>query len=396
MTRFYGWTGAALAAMFLLLALLMADLRFLRAEPPDEKKAVAPPPASHPAAPSDVFTPKERAQSQRMLAAAWNWLLRHQMTDGRWSFSYETRCSDKSCVGAGTDKVDMAASALALLTFLAGGHTWERKGPYQWTIHAGMFWMMRNQRPDGDLRHGEENMETHALAALVLCEGYAATKDQAVGKAAQAAVRFIERTQDASGGWEAMPDSTCDTSAVVRQITALRSAQLAGLAVQPDSLKAAQQWLDSVAKGQHAGLYAGKPGGKATPTMTAAGMLVRQYRGDDLKTPGMLEGKQFLLTNLANGRNRNTWYWFYALQAFQKNADGDWNASYRKIHRELIPTQAKEGCAAGSWDPNQPAPDIAAKGGGRLLTTCLSALCLEVELQHLELFKSAKKLNPAK
>ena len=35
-----------------------------------------------------------------------------------------------------------------------------------------------------------------------------------------------------------------------------------------------------------------------------------------------------------------------------------WDAWNRKMRRILIDTQSKEGCAAGSWDPDKPTKDI--------------------------------------
>ena len=44
----------------------------------------------------------------------------------------------------------------------------------------------------------------------------------------------------------------------------------------------------------------------------------------------------------------------------------------RQMRRVLIETQASEGCAAGSWDPNEPDQDPWGRVGGRLMQTSLS------------------------
>ena len=63
------------------------------------------------------------------------------------------------------------------------------------------------------------------------------------------------------------------------------------------------------------------------------------------------------------------------------------------MRRILIDTQEKNGCAAGSWNPQEPEPDPWGHQGGRLMVTSLSALTLEVYYRYLPLYKldEAKK-----
>ena len=60
---------------------------------------------------------------------------------------------------------------------------------------------------------------------------------------------------------------------------ALKSAQMAGLAVDSQALEKCELWLQSVAKGQHGGLFAYQPYREPSPSMTAVGQLCRQYLG---------------------------------------------------------------------------------------------------------------------
>ena len=61
----------------------------------------------------------------------------------------------------------------------------------------------------------------------------------------------------------------------------------------------------------------------------------------------------------------------------------------------LIETQSKEGCAAGSWDPNKPTKDQWGEPGGRLMMTSLSCLTLEVYYRYLPLYKLDKEVKAA-
>jgi len=53
----------------------------------------------------------------------------------------------------------------------------------------------------------------------------------------------------------------------------------------------------------------------------------------------------------------------------------------------LIDSQVKEGCAAGSWDTNDPSPDPWRAQGGRIMITSLCCLTLEVYYRYLPLYK---------
>ncbi len=172
--------------------------------------------------------------SERAVAAALNWFARHQNLDGSWSLgAFPQMCKGDPCSGAGKSKSDIAATAMALLPFLAAGQTHLSQGPYRHTIEMGLKWLIGHQRPNGDLTGGA-TMYTHGLAAITLCEAYGLTKDSHVGIPAQQAIRFIESSSNPStGGWHYAPNPTTigDTSVVGWQIMALKSAQMAGLEV---------------------------------------------------------------------------------------------------------------------------------------------------------------------
>ena len=331
-------------------------------------------------------------QSERSVAGALNWLSRHQSADGRWSLDgYKTRCTDASCTGPGDEKnCDMAATAMALLPFLAAGQTHESKGPYQRSIYSGLFWMMKNQKPDGDLRGGF-TMYAHGLAAICMCEAYGLSKDQTVGKAAQAAIRFIENSQcPADGGWRYTPGQAGDTSVVGWQVMALKSGLMAGLSVNPKTLDGAKRFLKSVSSGAYGGKFGYTSPGEG-PAMTAVGLLCCQYMGVGPNDPLMNEGVQYLMARTADKSGRNLYYWYYATQVMHNVPGENWDNWNRKMRRALIDTQEKEGCAAGSWDPEKPSKDGHGSRAGRLYMTSLSALTLEVYYRYLPLYQLDKE-----
>jgi len=244
---------------------------------------------------------------------------------------------------------------------------------------------------DGDLAgSAPQPMYSHGIATLVLCEAYGMTHDEHIGIAARKAIAYIERAQNQStGGWRYEPGEAGDTSVFGWQIMALKSAQLGGISVNSAIFDNAQKWLRSVAKGEHMGLYSYQPYREVTPTMTAVGMLCRQYLGVNPKDPAMLEGKGCLLENLPDGSLlRNAYYWYYGTLAMHNFADSDWDAWNRKMRRVLIESQERQGCAMGSWDPEKPTADAWGAQGGRLMVTAMNALTLEVYYRWLPLFRT--------
>jgi len=331
--------------------------------------------------------------SERCVGRALQWLARHQLPDGRWSLeAYKTRCKDATCTGPGDVRSDVAATALALLPFLGAGQTQNTRGPYANNVRIGLYWLIRNQGPDGDLRGGY-NMYAHGLAAIALCEAYGMSRDKSIGAAAQRAVDFIQNAQNPkTGGWRYQPGDEGDTSVVGWQIMALKSAQMAKLNVDTAVIERAKLFLKSASSSGSEGSFAGgkfgyTPGNGATPAMTSVGLLCCQYLGMPRNDPAMVDGTAYLLANAPEPRVRNLYYWYYATQVMHNQPGPEWDTWNRKIRRILIETQATEGCSAGSWAPQTPSPDPWGSRGGRLMMTSLSALTLEVYYRYLPLYK---------
>ena len=292
----------------------------------------------------------------------------------------------------GAVQSDVAATAMALLPFLGAGQTHKSKGIYGSPIAKGLAWLLQQEDHEGKFadHYFERPMYAQALATLAVCESYGMTRDERIGAAARRAVGYIQRAQNTStGGWRYHPGDSGDTSVFGWQIMALKSAQMAHLPVDSLVLDNAQKWLRSVAKGEHRGLYSYQPYREVDHTMTAVGLLCRQYLGVDPKEASVLEGKTSLLENLPDPKTEvNCYYWYYATLAMHNFIDSDWDAWNRKMHRTLIESQTREGCATGSWDPERPTADAWGVLGGRLMTTSFNALTLEVPYRYSALFRT--------
>jgi hypothetical protein len=373
-------------------------------------------PSQGPGGPSVMYTTGKRRRgpkgdgvtpaTERAVAAGLVWLARHQNADGSWSINHthSKKCIDGTCTGAGQSESRAGATALGVLPFLGAGVTQVdqfkdpsgRRLPYHLTVRNALRWLVAHQKENGDLSGGEHTMYAHGLATIALCEAYGMTYDPAVGRAAQQAVQFIQSGQNDRGSWRYQHGTADgDTSVFGWEIMALKSAQMAGLSVDPERLQRGRKWLSLVAAAgdgtsQSGGQFAYTPGARPTPCMSAVGLLITQYLGAPRSDPTLTGGVQYLMTNLPRVEDRNIYYWYYAAQVMHNMSGPDWDTWNRNTRRILIETQCQSGCAAGSWDPHAPTRDAWGAQGGRLMVTSLSCLTLEVYYRYLPLYRLNK------
>jgi hypothetical protein len=331
-------------------------------------------------------------ESEAAVERGLDWLARHQRPDGSWSLAASETCSDPPCPERPAMESDVAATGLALLPLLGAGHTHVAKGRYQQTIRRGLAWLMKQQQPDGLIYTGgafNAQMYSHAIATMALCEAYGLTKDAGLRPSAQRAVAYIIRAQHVLGGWRYAPMREGDTSVHGWMIFALRSADLAGIAIPRRTITQAKRYLDNAAADKSKATYAYQPGRGMTPVMTAEALVCRQILGWPRDFPALNQGVALVAQHLAQFPDeRNIYYWYYATQLLHNMRGKDWPTWNETMREALIATQVKgNGCARGSWDPLRPVPDAWGDRAGRLYTTSLSLLTLEVYYRYLPLYR---------
>ena len=321
------------------------------------------------------------------------WLALNQYPDGHWSIN-DFPGEPTADLGQGSFRADSAATGLALLAYLGAGYT-HQSGKYQDVVNRGVNWLLKRQKPDGDLFADESDFVwfySHGMASIALCEAYGMTKDVALKGPAQRALNFIVDSQHPEfGGWRYRPKFESDTSVSGWQLMALKSGEMSGLTVPKDAYVRVGRWLDSVQSKTSAGQFSYHPSRDASPTMTAEGLLMRQYLGAKRDDAQLIAGANFLRTRLPDFGQRDSYYWYYATQVMfhmQGEYWSDWNNSLRG---SLVETQSKDGTGSGSWDPARPIPEKWSSAGGRHYVTCLNLLMLEVYYRHLPLYLELEK-----
>ncbi len=321
------------------------------------------------------------AASESAVGFALEWLAARQRGNGTWDFIDVGPCTHK-----GTVNNPIGGTAYALLPFLAAGQT-HKEGQYQKQVQAGLAFLtsIGVVAPAGyDLRgvvnKADDDTDpnyayyVHGAATLALCEAYGMTKDRKLKPAAEGAVAFLIRSQDPrGGGWRYNPQEGGSTSATAIQVMALKAAEKAGIKIPDATWKGISFYLDSVSI-DGAGRY-GYEVEKKTYAMsvTSMSLLSRMYLGwgrDD----GDLRSGIALLDKSTATENYYTNY--FATQVLKNWSGPEWERWNGRMRDELIARQETDGPGKGSWIPRDRADY--SLSGGRLLTTCLATLTLEV------------------
>lgn len=330
--------------------------------------------------------------SEKAVEAGLDWLARHQYPDGSWNFDHsESECNGR-CGNPGSARQARAgATGLALMTFLGAGHT-QKSGLHKRTVQRGiaaLARMIKVNEKGGSFHEKEGTMYSHGIATMALCEAYAMTGDVSLRAPAQSAIDFICYAQDPEmGGWRYGPRTRGgDTSVMGWQIGALKSGYLSKLYVPKQVISRAEKFLDSVMIDNGARyLYMDKD----TPnheSCTAIGALCRMYMGINREDPSI---KASIMTITKRGPStRDTYYNYYCSQVLFHYTSGQgqmWKNWNTKLRSQLVETQVQKGHAQGSWNPAQRGDHGTAKGG-RLYTTAMSTMTLEVYYRMLPIYR---------
>jgi beta-lactamase regulating signal transducer with metallopeptidase domain len=325
----------------------------------------------HAAEATVVLDPRE----QRALDAAFAWIATRQQDDGGWSLSL------------GESKARAAATALAILPFLARGHDHTTPGPYRDQVGRGINFLVALVGDDGSALKADETMYSQGLVAMTLCRAYGRTQDPALKAPAQAALDFIMAAQQAGGGWTYTPHgSRGDTSILGYQVAALAAGEAAGLSVKPETWTGVARHLDSVQGDADGSTYGYMTPEDNNPNTTAVGLLARLRSGWKLRDRGVALGVGKLLTA---GPPKDIYHCYHASRLVHSAADAEaWMQWRTSAADALIKSQVQAGDEAGSW---QIEPRIEGKAhrvsfadlAGPLLKTSLAALTLVEPLENV-------------
>ncbi len=309
--------------------------------------------------------------SEAAVAKGLKWLIRQQMTDGRWSLTGNEGSND------------VAGTALGLLPLLAAGKTHRpaKDNAYDKNVDKALKFLMRSQNQKTGFFGG--TMYSHGLASIAMCEAYGLSQDPSLRRSAQMAINLIVNVQHEGGGWRYGPSkSPGDMSISGWQIMAIKSGQMSGLDVPTLAVTRAKSFLDAC-RGPTEG-YGYVAGSGSTARMTAVGLLCRQYMQNwGPSRPEMIKAINNYITKTPPDR-QDVYYYYYATQVMHHFGGEAWKNWNERMRDFLVKKQdATNGPNQGSWAPDG---DAFGRTGGRLMITSLNLLTLEVYYRYLPLY----------
>ncbi len=321
--------------------------------------------------------------TQNAVLEGLRWLARNQGKGGLWSmtgpYKNGTRAENQE-----------AATALALLAFQGAGYTPNsgKHEPFTRVVSRGWTGLLALQDENGNFFHSGRasgQLYTQAICTIAICELYGMTRDSKYREPAQRAIDYCVKAQAPEGGWRYFPGADSDLSVTGWFVMALQSARMAGLSLPSLTMGRVDGFLDSVSR-NGGSQYAYQPRQGATLSMTAEGLLCRQYLGWKHADPRLQQGADLLVENLPSWEDgpRDVYYWYYATQVCHHMESRHWR-TWNEVMRVVLPeNQVREGQERGSWDPRG---DRWGQSGGRLFVTCLSVYMLEVYYRHLPIYQ---------
>jgi hypothetical protein len=325
------------------------------------------------------------SRDERAVAAALAWLAAQQLPDGGWSFVYEPDSPRPHHANPGTLRdARNLATAMALLPFAAAGQNHQdHRGKYRPNVDRGIQFLLRHasKHPQGlSFEDAGGGPFAHALATLVLCEIYARTRDQELYPSVQSACDYIAATQDQStGGWRHRRDKPPGIMLATWNVLALKSAYMAYLKIDNPMVVRASKFMQSLQGEEGASFGMTEPGDE--PAATAAGLLCRVYLGLKRKDPVGVAGLKRL--DKAGPAEQDLVHNFFCTILLRMAGGDEWDRWNKRLRDPLVDSQAKSGDDKGSW---YFARSREGKWGGRLYSTVMAALTLEVDFRHLSVF----------
>lgn len=323
-------------------------------------------------------------QSEEAVEAGLRWIVEHQNRyDGGWSF--QQQC--KQCRHDGSSQSDNAATGLSLMALLGAGYT-HRTGPYQQSVQNGLDVLLRYQAKRTSEFGGPfvdvsgAGMYTHAICTIAIADAYAMTQDPKLKEPLELAHRYILNAQHKEGGWRYRPNSRGDMLITGWQVMALKSLERCGVKTQNDVYDSTIAFVESLqqSNGSAYRYYFSEP--HSSDVATAVGLLNQMY----LQWPKDHPSLDFGANNLIDRRvsKDDIYFNFYTTLLLHHLQHDGWEHWNEAVRERLIRTQAKRGHETGSWHFGHKHGDV----GGRLYTTTMAVMTLEVYYRYSPLFGS--------
>ena len=333
--------------------------------------------------------------TESAVEAALRWLARHQEADGHWAGEKWDSKKDK--------RTSMAMTGLATLAFLGAGYT-HKTGKFRDNVNRAVKYIVSRQKKNGCLQEGGWGSlgYSHSMAGIALVEAYGMSKDPALKEASQKSVDYSTNIhQKPYSGWRYKAGQEGDISHTGWFIMQLKSAKVAGLKVDGAAFQGGMNFVNKLLSpksgrsvycmSQATSTFKNGYGGPGKPDRrTAISMVCRLFMGVARDDKVMLKSARYPEAAPPEWKKEDFYYWYYATLASFQVGGKTWKAWNAGLKPALVNNQRKGGPmngtaqdVDGSWDYEK---DAYGKKCGRVYTTALGALCLEVYYRYLPMY----------
>ena len=352
------------------------------------------------------------SKAQKAVDQGLEWLARHQSSDGSWDCDAFMQNGDAKlgplCDGKGSPQYDVGVSGLSLLCFLGAGET-HKNGDYKKTVATGLKWLRSEQGSEGCFGSKQVANFTynHAIGALAMTEAYGLTKSPLFKGSAENGVGYVVTCQNPYNAWRYKEaDGENDTSVSGWMVMVLKSAKVAGITVDPNCFSWALDWIEEMTdeeSGRTGYVRPGEPPVRETgkkeefpaeesESLTAVGVVTRVFCGQDPTENQMIKlgvdnllSKKLPVWDQAKG-SIDMYYWYYGTLAMFQVGGSAWDKWNAAMSDAIIERQRGDGNFSGSWD----AKGAWGESAGRVYSTALMTLCLEVYYRYGRVFGGGK------
>jgi hypothetical protein len=328
-------------------------------------------------------------ESERAVELALAYLAAHQRNDGSWSFDLNLapcngQCKHSKLPNSGSATPVTGATGLALLAFLGAGHTHHQAGPYQETVRRGIYYLrsIASEVEAGyDWQRG--SMYGHGIALMALEEALCMTRegkqyDSDLLDLVQQGAAFSCVAQHENGSWGYVPGRPGDVTITGWQVLSLIGAQKGGAALHTNTLPDAKSYLMTMCEGRSFWFGYNTPVGE--PTTTAIGLTLMLFLGQSpYETPFAKSLDR--IAQMGPSPN-NIYHNYYASLALHHSRHPLWETWNKQLRDYLVQEQETRGHMTGSWHFDEKWGNV----GGRLYTTALCAMTLEVYYRFMPLY----------
>jgi hypothetical protein len=266
---------------------------------------------------------------------------------------------------------------------MLGSHDIDRESPFRDSMMRGLMFLGSEAKANGataDFSGSDGDLFVHAMATLVFCEIYAQNADARWKTPAEAAMRFIEQSQQQNGGWSAHAKKPADTVTTAWQILALHAADSCGIAVSEAVVQRAAAFLDQMQSDEGAKYGSTAAGNDATAT--AAGLLAREKLAQLMPTRPLTAAIVRGIDDVVSKppKRADATANFFAGMLVANLSNGERQLRFREsLLRNNSALSDREPDRYSWFSPDDPM----AAAGGRLYQTALSILVLDADRGNL-------------